>query len=84
MAYQETPKATGTSASGFNLGGDLSARIWVTNHVAIAFDNHLIFDAVAVSGAPTRAVPPDEVGRLADVRVRILDLRSSVGAAFRF
>lgn len=84
VAYQETPKDTGTSASGFNLGGELSARIWVTQHVAIAFDNHLTFDAVAFSGAPTRAVPPDEVGRLADARVRISDLRSSVGAAFRF
>jgi hypothetical protein len=84
VAYQETPQDTGTSASGFNLGGELSARIWVTNHVAIAFDNHLTFDSVAFSGAPTRAVPPDEVGRLADVQVRIWDLRSSVGAAFRF
>lgn len=84
VAYQETPSRSGTSVSGLMLAGKLGARIWVTQHLAIAFDNDLTMDSLSFGGAPTRTLPPDEVGRVADATVRILDLRSSVGATLRF
>lgn len=83
LSYSERPFTTGGSAGGFTIGGDLSARIWISSAIGIAFDTRFTMDRVSFEGAPTRQLPEDETGQLNDARVSIRDLRSSIGIALR-
>lgn len=83
LSYSERPFTTGSSGAGFTIGGDLGARIWISDSVAIAFDNRFNLDRVTFEGSPTRQLPEDETGQLSNASVSIRDLRSSIGIALR-
>lgn len=84
VAYDETPLASGNTNGGFTAGGKLGMRVWVTPYLGITFDNILTYDTIGFADAPDRPLPPDERGRIQDASVSIVDVRSSVGIAFRF
>ncbi len=84
VAYDETPLASGNANGGFTAGGRVGMRVWVTPYLGITFDNVLSYDAISLSDAPERPLPPDEEGRISDASITIFDVRSSVGIAFRF
>ena len=81
--YSERPSTTGNSARGFAVGGDLGARIWLTEMVAIALDSRFVFERISLSGPPNRATPEDEEEALKDATITTKDLRASLGVAFR-
>lgn len=83
LSYSERPFTTGSNGAGFTIGGDLGARIWISDSVAIAFDNRFNLDQVTFEGSPTRQLPEDETGQLSNASVSIRDLRSSIGIALR-
>jgi hypothetical protein len=83
VSYSESPATTGDGGLGFLVGGDLTARIWLTPIIAIAFDNRFTFENVNLSGTPTRQLPEDEA-QLQDAKISTKDLRTSLGVAFRF
>ena len=81
--YRETPRESGQSAGGYTFGGDLGARFWVFEAVALAADVRFTLDGVSFADQPSRILPPVEQGRLADASLSISDLRVSFGVAFR-
>lgn len=83
LAYSESPTTTGETTSGITAGGDLSARIWLSRGVAIAFDNRFTWERVSMDGRPTRRLPLSEAGQLENATITTRDLRTSVGVAFR-
>lgn len=84
VSYTESPLASGNSNGGFNAGVNLGARVWLTPYLGLTFENAFNYDTIGFSDQPERTLPPDEEGRLSDVTITVLDVRSSVGVVFRF
>lgn len=83
VAYSEKPDMTGPGGSGggFQLGGGLAARFWLSEYIGLAIDTRFDLQSVGLKGTPNRALPPDE--NLTDATVATKDLRTSIGVAFR-
>jgi hypothetical protein len=83
VSYSESPTTTGTSGAGFTVAGDLGARIWLSDTIAIAIDNRFTFEQIGLEGTPTRRLLLSEQANLQNVTLSTKDLRSSIGVAFR-
>jgi hypothetical protein len=81
FSFKESPASSGASAAGFTLGGDFSARIWLSSAIGIAFDTRFDYDKLSFSGAATRTMVTSEM--LESVSTITKDLRTGIGIAFR-
>ncbi|MCA9552588.1 MAG: hypothetical protein KC933_21320, partial [Myxococcales bacterium] len=84
VSYSESPATTGSKGTGFTVAGDLGARIWVSDMIAVAIDNRFTYEQVGFGGTPTRRLTATDQGNVEDASLSTKDLRSSIGIAFRF
>lgn len=82
-SYSESPATSGESGAGFTVAGDLGARIWLSESIAVAFDSRFTYEQIGFSGIPTRVTPASEQANLQNVSISMRDLRASIGVAFR-
>ncbi len=83
LSYQEGPSTTGAARIGWAAGGDLDARVWLTDALAIAFDNRFIYESVGFDGAPDRPLPINEQNLLQEAQLGVRDLRTTLGVMLR-
>ncbi len=82
VSYSESPDTSGAGGgSGFQFGGGLAARFWVSEMIGVALDARFDLQSVGLDGTPSRPLPPDE--NLDDASISTRDLRTSLGVAFR-